>query len=102
MIVSNQLKSARRGEDDGDVIIKSIHIDVKTSFYTNAHLWITENKKHTNLIDGYVLMTGNVDKSNNFFYKGYLDHDFILKNWNNTCSKTSGKFSQKELIKLPF
>jgi hypothetical protein len=102
LITSSQIKSAFKGKDDGDLVIKNINIDVKTSVYSSAHLWITENKKYTSLIDGYVLMTGNVEKSYNFFYKGYLSHSFVLKNWNNTTSKTSGKFSQKDLTNLPF
>lgn len=102
LITSNQIKSAYKGLDDGDVIIKGVKIDVKTSVYTNAHLWITENKRYTSLIDGYALMVGNIDKSNYFSYKGYLDHSFILNNWHNTSSKVSGKFNQKELTRLPF
>ena len=102
MIISNQIKSAYKGLDDGDLLIKGIKIDVKTSVYTNAHLWITENKRFTKLIDGYALMVGNVDKSNKFYYKGYLDHSFVLNNWYKTSSNVGGKFSQKELINLPF
>lgn len=102
LITSNQIKSAYKGLDDGDLIIKGIKIDVKTSVYKNAHLWITENKRFTKLIDGYALMVGNIDKSNNFYYKGYLDHSFVLSNWNKTSSKVGGKFSQKELVNLPF
>ena len=102
IITSNQIKSAYKGLDDGDLIIKDFNIDVKTSVYKNAHLWITENKRYTKLIDGYTLMVGSVDKSNKFYYKGYLDHSFVLKNWNNTSSNVSGKFSQNELKSLPF
>jgi len=102
MIISNQIKSAYKGLDDGDLFIRGVKIDVKTSVYRNAHLWITENKRYTSLIDGYALMVGNIDKSNEFYYKGYLDHSFVLNNWHKTSSNVGGKFSQKELINLPF
>ena len=101
-IINPNFKPASLGLDDGDITIKDLNIDVKTSTYKTAHLWITENKKNTNKIDGYVLVTGNIEKDNEFYFKGYLDHQFIIDNWSITKSGTNGKFRQSELIELPF
>tara|TARA_Y100001958_G_C21214073_1_gene539565 strand:+ start:535 stop:1068 length:534 start_codon:yes stop_codon:yes gene_type:complete len=101
-IIDPNFKPASLGLDDGDVLIRDLNIDVKTSTYKTAHLWITKNKKSTNKIDGYVLLTGNIEKDSVFFFKGYLDHKFIIENWNITKSGTSGKFRQDELVCLPF
>ena len=96
-IQEGELKSANLGLDDGDLSINNLNIDVKTSEYDFAHLWLTNNKRNTCKIDYYVLLTGNVDKSPSFELKGYLSHKTAMKNWNDTISGTPGKFHQKEL-----
>ena len=99
--------SAWKGEDNGDVCFKGKNIDIKTSEYSSAHLWITETKRGRilnngqrarNNIDAYVLLTGDI-KSHYYRYRGWLSHDFCMKNWNNTRCGVSGKFSQQELNK---
>jgi hypothetical protein len=106
-IKNNDIKPASLGLDDGDIRIGKFNIDVKTSEYRSAHLWLTSNKKGTNLIDYYALLIGNVDntKKDNlsqsyveFELKGFMSHNDAIKNWNKTCSGISGKFHQSELI----
>lgn len=101
-IVNDKLKPASIGLDDGDIRIKNFNIDIKTSEYANAHLWLTKNKKSANKIDYYALLIGNIDNSNEFELKGFMSHQYAISNWNKTISGVGGKFRQSELTNLFF
>ena len=77
--------SAVNGEDEGDLVYKKLNIDVKTSVYENAHLWITSSKtargKFSNKIDRYVLLTGGEKTAFTYIFKGFITADQFQENY---------------------
>lgn len=101
-ICKSELKSANLGLDDGDVEVLNYNIDVKTSEYENAHLWLTDAKKNAIKVDYYCLFTGNINLSNIFKYRGCLSRKFIEENWDNHFTQQKGKYHQTQLKYFPW
>jgi hypothetical protein len=74
---TSDVRSAAKGQDQGDCIVSGLRVDVKTSAVDKPMLWIKARKK--GCADVFALMVGTYPE---YEFKGFVHHDVVFAEGN--------------------
>lgn len=102
MIKSTIPRSARRGDDEGDMVLDSgWTVDAKTTHYSYGELPVRYTKRYAPLIKSYTLITGDFEVSLEYIFRGYLDGEQMMRDFNKMLGRSqSAWWPQGELVHM--